>query len=399
MNLYAQHGYGDGEKVKQGLERSLIDGVIYGAKDIRPATLEEKLGLLSNEHPDAELMLDPHFYASLLAGQPGVRLGSLIGDPSYPYFEARRRSDLEQQTQVEADLRSVLSYQASLPLTTIISPNIVIRRSFDSIEGSISKMFIRRAADIWSEVGDGRPLYPTVSISNTALNDFTELQIFLQEITELQNPPTGFYLLLEKSDTTATTYLTEPDALARWMYLNYSLKINGFEVINGYTDALIPYLTVTGADTFATGWYNTQKNFSLKKFEPSSGFARRPVSRYMSKPLLKSIRTTELDDLRQIFDVMNGLECDSLYPEDDGSTTDNTGEALQNWEGLRAMADEVEVDSTVEALELCRESLHNAEALYSQIKNYGFTLRDRSSSDHIEVLREELDAFEELAEL
>jgi hypothetical protein len=399
MNLYAQHGYGDGQKVKQGLERNLIDGVIYGAKDIRPATLVEKLGILSTEHPDSELMLDPHFYASLLASQPGVRLGSLVGEPSYPYFEGRRRSDLEQQTQVESDLRSVLTYQASLPLTTIISPNIVIRRSFDSIEASIAKMFIRRAADIWNEVGDNRPLYATVSISNTALNDFTELQIFLQEITELENPPTGFYLLLEKSDTTATTYLTEPDALARWMFLNYSLKINGFEIINGYTDALIPYLTVTGADTFATGWYNTQKNFSLKKFEPTSGFARRPVSRYMSRPLLKSIRTTELDDLRLLFDVMNNLDCDSLYPSDEGSTTDNTGEALQNWEGLRSMADAVEAESTIEALVLCRETLNNAESLYTEINSVGITLRDRSSSDHIQVIREELDAFEGLAEL
>ena len=96
---------------------------------------------------------------------------------------------------------------------------------------------------------------------------------------------------------------------------------------------------------------------------------------------------------------MNGGACDNLYDVDEGSTTDTTGEALQNWEALGAMADAVAAESPLDGLDLCRSSLNNSEALYSEIKNVGFTMRDRSSGEHIGVLREELEAFEELAEL
>lgn len=399
MKLFAQQGSHTGGKIRQGLERSLLDGVIYGAKDIRPQTLEDKLERLSGDFPEADLMLDPQFYACLLAAQPGVRLGYLAGDPSYPYFSGRRRQDLERDEQVESDLQETLQYQSQLPVTAAIAPNIVIRRSFDSIEGTISKDFIRTTSQVWRSFDDDRPVFATVAISTNALNDLNELQIFLQEITELDDPPDGLYLLLEKPETATTTYLTEPDVLSRWMFLNYSLKVNGVETINGYTDVLAPYVAASGGASFATGWYNTQKNFSLKKFEPSSGFARRPVSRYMSQALLKSIRTNELDDLREIFDVMNGLPCDEFYDPEDGSSADPTGEALQNWEALRAMAEAVDSNDQEASLATCRGALDAAEALYVEIQNYGYTLRDRSSRAHIDLIREELDAFEELAEL
>lgn len=399
MKLYAQHGAHAGEKIQLGLERTLIDGVIFGAKDIRPQTLIDKLSQLRGDFPEADLLLDPQYYATLLAGQPGVRLGYLVGDPSYDYFSARRRQDLERESRVQRDLRSVLEFQAGLPVTAAIAPNIVIRRSFDSIEGTIAKRFLGNAAEEWRSVGDDRPVYATVAISNTALNNFDELQIFLQEITELEDPPDGLYLLLEKGDSDTSAYLTEPDVLSRWMFLNYSLKINGLEAINGYTDALIPYIAASGASSFATGWYNTQKNFSLKKFEPTSGFARRPVNRYMSRPLLKSIRTNELDDLREMFEIMNELPCDELYDQGDGSSTDSNGEALQNWEALRSMSELCDPEDTPGSLDSCREALNTAEALYVAIQNYGYTLRDRSSRVHLDLLREELEAFAELAEI
>ena len=35
MKLYAQHGYGEGEKINQGLQKGVISGAVYGAKDIK----------------------------------------------------------------------------------------------------------------------------------------------------------------------------------------------------------------------------------------------------------------------------------------------------------------------------------------------------------------------------
>lgn len=400
MQLLAQHGFGNGEKIARALNEGLVDGAIFSAKDISPSKLASKLAEMEEDYPQSVRLFDPQFYAALIAAQPGARLGNLDGDEAHSYFEARRRRELEREPQVQEDLNTVIAYQQALPVSAIIAPNIVIRRSFDSVEGTISKNFLRNTASVASELGESRPVYATLAISLPALADRIELQNFLQEITELDDPPTGFYLLLEKPDSGIAATLTEPDMLSRWMLVNHTLKTSGFRVINGYTDALSPYVGAAGADAVATGWYNTLKTFSLKKFEPVSEFARRPVPRYLSRALLKSIRHTELHDLRNPFaEVLNDLSCDDYYDEDEGSAPDSTGEALQNWEGIGAMNELVHSGDVEASLESCRNALDEAEELYVRIREYGLTMRDRSGAGHIEMIREELNAFEELAEL
>ena len=400
MKLLAQHGFGMSDKIDRGLEEGLLEGVIFGAKDISPAKLSSALERISDDYPESVRLLDPQYYASLIAAKPGARLGCLVGEDSHPYFEARRRRDLERDEQVEEDIENVLDYQIGLPVSALIAPNIVIRRSFDSIEGTISKTFLRCSADRTDPI-DGRPVYATLAVSSAALGDKVEMQDFLQEITELENPPAGFYLLLENPDSMIGSSLTDRDVLSRWMLMTHTLKLNGFHVINGYTDALSLYFAAAGSDAAATGWYNTQKYFSLKKFEPVSDFARRPVSRYLSAALLKSIRSTELNDLRNRFpEVLNGLSFDDCYDPDEGSAPDSpTNEALQNWQGIKAMNMHA-VEGDVEAsLANCRGALDEAGEIYGRIQEYGLTMRDRSSAAHIEAIREELDSFEELAEL
>lgn len=402
MEILAQHGAQNGLRIARGLNEGLIHGAIFGAKEIAPSKLAATLAAIAEEHPNSIRLFDPQFYATMIAAKAGARLGSLRGEEGkdfYPYFEARRRRDLEREQQVMDDLESILQFQAALPVTALISPNIVIQRSFDSVEATISKNFLRNAARVRNEVGEGLPLYATLAVSSAALNDRIELQNFLQEITEIDDPPDGFYLLLEKPDTTIPATLTEPDVLSRWMLMNHTLKLNGFRVINGYTDMLAPYLGAAGADAIASGWYNTLKTFSLKKFEPVSDFARRPVARYTSRPLLKSIRCTELHDLRDRFAMMNGLPCDDYYDPENGSTPESIEEALQNWECLGAMSELVVPSDVPASLDLCRQALDEAEELFVSIGDYGLTMRDRSSGAHIEMIREELSAFSELAEL
>jgi hypothetical protein len=184
------------------------------------------------------------------------------------------------------------------------------------------------------------------------------------------------------------------------MLVNHTLKLSGYEVINGYTDALSPYLGAAGADAVASGWYNTLKTFSLKKFEPTSEFARRPVARYFSRVMLKSIRYTELHDLRSPFpEVLNELPCDDYYDEDEGSAPDTVGEVLQNWESIGALNELVTNGNIGGSIESCRAALDEAEELYVRIRDYGLTMRDRSGAAHIGLIREELTTFEELAEL
>ena len=402
MKILAQHGFGNGQRIQRGLAEGLIEGAILGAKDITPTKLAELLVEMENESPTSVRLFDPQFYAALIAANPGARLGSLVGEAGkefHPYFEARRRRELEREQKVISDCESVIRYQAGLPVSGLIAPNIVIHRSFDSAEATISKNFLRNAGPVARSISPELPVYATLAVSANALNDRIELQNFLQEITELDEPPNGFYLLLEKPDTTIPAALTEPDVLSRWMLVTHTLKLSGFEIINGYADMLAPYFGAVGSDAVASGWYNTLKTFSLRKFEPTSDFARRPVARYSSKPLMKSIRHTELHDLRDRFAIMNGLLTDEYYDPENGSAPESVEEALQNWACLGAMRGLATPGNVGASLEACHDALNQAEELFVEIANYGVTMRDRSSGAHVEMLREELHAFAELAEL
>lgn len=400
MNLLAQHGAMAGERIARGLADGLIDGVIYGAKDIVPTRLLEKCGEQAEQHPSSLRLFDPQYYACVLAAEPGVRLGSLEGEGAYPYFAARRRRDLEQESRVAEDLEMCLAYQQTLPVTGFIAPNIVVRRSLDSVEATIAKDFLRNSASTHARLRDARPLYATLAVSTDALRDRIELQNFLQEITELEMPPRGFYLLIEHPDHDMPPTLEEPDVLSRWMLINRVLTLSGFEVINGYGDVLSPYLGAAGATAVCSGWFNTLKVFSLKKFAPNTGMARQPIPRYTSARLLKSIRHTELEALRGLFPaVLNGSGTDEAYNEDEGSRPSSIGEALQNWDCLRQLSQLVVPGSPEDSLDAIESAIARAEETYGNIGASGLTLRERSNSEHLPFLREELAAFRELAEL
>ncbi|MDA3933107.1 MAG: hypothetical protein PF630_02070, partial [Gammaproteobacteria bacterium] len=293
MKLYAQQGHGTGPKIEEGLSRSLIDGVILSPKDNRLGNIQSHLNAIAENYPDADRMFDPQFYATLLAQLDGARLGQLTGE-DYPYFEVRRRGQLESEAQIRLDLEAVLQFEAELAVTHAIAPNITIPQSLSSAEAVIAKNFIRNTHSIWTKVGDNRPVYATLAIGADALRDRQELEEFLNDITLLQDPPDGFYLLVRHESSAATEQIIDSRTLAGWMLLNYSLKLNGFEVVNGFSDILTPFLCAVGGDAGATGWWSNLKCFALDRFEPAVPGGQQPIPRYLSCGLLNSIRFDEL---------------------------------------------------------------------------------------------------------
>ena len=401
MKLFGQHGFGDGQKIRQGLDGGLIEGVIYSPKDIGRDKLTGALDDLAQNRPNAERFFDPQYYATLVADAPNSRCGSLMIDYA-DYFAARRRGHLESEARVNDELRRTLQFIRTLNVSSVIAPGVLIPRSVNSIEAVIAKNFMRNAASIAESVGEERPILATLAIGCEALRRHEELVEFLSDITLLDTPPTGFYVLVGTSTSDGRTEIFNEDTVAGWLFLNHTLALNGFRVINGYSDIMTPFLGACGASAGATGWWTNLRHFGLARFAPDVSGGRLPIPRYLSCALLNRISFDELERLRgSVHEVLNGLATDDLYPEDNGSEPERNQEVLQTWDAISEVNRQVVTNGDVEkSLEKCHERIENADALYLEVQAAAFSpLEPKSDASHLEALRDGLRKFADLAEL
>lgn len=394
MKLFAQQGFGDGDKTLLGLSENLIDGVILSPRDIHPGRASERIAVFKNVRPDAEILLDPQFYASFVAASETARTGKLT---EWPHFTSVRKSELELAAGVEDVLALAFASVIGVETSAVIAPNIYVSRSFDSREGVIAKNFIRQSRSIFDRYGDKRPLLATIAVCREAMLERSEFEEFLNDITCMKNPPDGFYVLVGSRGAEAYSDIFHADVIARWMLLNHSLSINGFRVINGFSDLLTPFLGVAGGSAGATGWYSNLRLFSLDRFAASPGMARQPIPRYLSAALLNRVTFAEKDALSGLIpSTQNDLPHDADYDPE----PERTSEALQTWEALRLLNERIVagVDTTV-GLEQANLSVSRAEAAYAEIAAVGLKLDRKSGSGHLPALREGLLAFKDLAGL
>lgn len=393
MKLFAQHGYGEGEKINNGFNEKLISGVIFGAKDINPDRLGTRLSDIKSNYPKTDRLFDPQYYVSLIASDPNSKLGKL---DEYPFFKPRRRSQLESNELVINETNKVFEFQMGLPVTAIIAPNILISRSFDSVEAVISKSFIRQAKKVSDKFNYKKPVYATLAVSREALIDRKELESFLNDITLMDNPPDGFYLLIAARNVDSRYDMYNADVIAAWMLLNYSLKINGFQVINGYSDIISPFLGAVGGDIGCTGWWSNLRTFSLDRFAPEASGGRLPVQRYLSTSLLNRVTFIELNALRKLVpQIVNGLPSDKEYDEE----PERAIEVLQSWDALgELLSSMTNSDNLADNIFKCEKLVEAARRLYSEIKLL-YRLDPKSDDSHLDALEEGIKLFKRLAEV
>jgi hypothetical protein len=397
MKLFAQHGAQAGKKVTEGLSQGLLDGVVFSPRDIGIDTLRSDLVEMAKNWPSTERLFDPQYYAVFLADNQEARLGNLADDYS-AYLQQRRRGQLEREANVRKDVRATLEFQQPLGVTAFIAPGILIPRSLNSVETVIAKNFIRVAAEEHAELNDPRKVFATLAVSREALVDKQELIEFVNEITALETPPHGFYLLVAARNTDARSDIYHADVIAGWMFLNHVLKLNGFEVINGYSDILTPFLGAAGGAAGCLGWWSNLRAFSMARFSPSEGGGRLPIQRYLSAGLLNRITYFELNAVRSLHlpGILNGLPLDELYPADDGSSPERAKEVLQSWEAVRELNRHLVHSNSNESLRRCAKAVTKAGQIYDTIP---LPLDGKSNREHLEPLREGMQLFARLAEI
>lgn len=400
MKLYAQHGHAAGDKILKGISDGQIEGVIFSPRYMKYENAQDKILEIKAANPDADILLDPEYYATRYVGAPNCQLRYLT---EWPHFVPRRRNELlVGSVGIDATLRASYETQLRLGCSALIAPNVFVSNSLDSIEAAIAISFISRSRLVANEMGVDVPVFASVVLGRDALLDRRNYESFLNAITAVEPLPAGVYALIgggpaDERVGTVRSEIIVPEIIAGWMLLNYSLSLNGMKVINGSSDILTPWLGVAGGYAGATGWWSNLQVFAMGRYVRSSGGGQLPRVRYLSKALLNRITINEREAFAAIVpDIMNRLSTDVLY---EGREPSRTDEAIQNWDAINSLVRDSTSDEIMRGLGVLKQKTIRARELYDQLQSFGFSEQYEANTEYLDALSGSISAFEELAEI
>lgn len=382
MTIFAQHGWGKGNKIETGINDGSLDGVIASPSNETPSNLAD---FLSRLPPNIERLVDPQLYISTLPERRNDQFGK------YPQSCHNLTPASFSLTEIQRLVSVTLDWQNRLDVTAFLSPTVVI----DDLAGQWALVASMLAQETVARYGQDKPLLLSLVVEEAALRQQRLVHQWLDELTRFDVD--GFYVVVKRtSDSYSQRY--EPQALTSLLYLCYSLaELNRYRVIAGYTDMATLLMHAVGVEATASGWYGTLRQFSDHRFLPATrgGRAR---DRYSSLPLLNSILITELDSIHAgglITDVLSGTTYDARFQGT--SNPENVawpqGEAaLHHWCVLEAIAGLAAGNPPSARLDAARGAILQAQLLYRRLANL-VPFTTETGASHLEDWLEGLDRF------
>ncbi len=396
MSNLAQCGYGRGKKIEKGLDDNVIQGVIMSPRDERRDRLEQSIKDWGKDYPNALVMFDPQFYAANLNNP---RDGHLSEFDYYNNNSGLGRTHYS-GTRIQSYVRECLDYQHNTfngNVAYLISPSIL----FDGFRDSWSQIALNLAvesADYHSSLSNPQPLLISIVVSETAFQSKNAVEEFLDALTEID--ARGFYIIIRRNVASLQNAM-ESTVFGRFMYFCHVLAtINEYDVIVGYSDWHSFLLNVTGVMHTASGWFQNLRQFSLSRFQPSSG-GRRPLKRYSSAPLLSCPLITP--EMQEIFLVnllsrtLSGSKYDSILGKGPSSgEKDWTDEksCLGHWFSLNSITHQIDAKTIqYEKIREAERLMQNALTLYTQLASQSVSFDPSTGPEHIREWQDSLQEF------
>lgn len=365
MALYVQHGYGKSDKIETALQADLISGVIISPRDETPDNAASFIENLRTINPNIEVLFDPQFFVSTITPLNCGKLGN------YPYFRNNlSRRDFITPTDLSTYVRESLDYQNNnLNITRLISPNIMFD-DFNDTWSQISLSLSYESLTYYRTLGTPVPLLICLVFNESAFRNRTAMNDFLNVISMLDVH--GFYLMVRRENPIDP--FIDPNILESLMYFAYTLAtINEYEVVLGYTNFIGIPLHAVGITASACGWFNGLKQFTLSRFQPSSG-GRRPRPAYSSANLLNSIlvspELTTISNLGQIDLVTSNNVYDrELIQNPANAPWTAASSCLHHWAVLSSIINQIEAYSSITSrLDLIERLIAKAGRIYTSLE-------------------------------
>lgn len=394
MAVLAQHGAQKGSKLHRGLETNAISGVILSPKSETPDGLRSTVIDLSERFSSPLLLVDPQFYLNML---PRLEPGKFDRYADSLYFHPVTRRDLSSPKRVVHYVESIIAYQASMPVSHLVSPSVLIE-SFRDKSSQISISLMEASIDHVTSIGDGRPCILALTINESSFDSEEDVSEFLDILTSVE-AARGFYIVINSPDPDRV--FSSVSALERFMYFIYVLgELNGFEVIVGFTGTLGLLFEAAGASHVGVGWYKKQQSFSMNHHLPvARSGGRQPTPRYLSTPLLDNLKIvptmTVLAELGYLDEVRSDTQfdadiLDSLDPERWGVEI----RSLHAWDALqRVSAELAELPDTKARIAKLLERIAGAIVLYDSLLAENIPFDARTVPLHLSQWNQALHEF------
>jgi hypothetical protein len=380
MAFYVQHGHGKSDKISKALEQGVIDGVILSPRNESLANMSACIAEC-RQH-DCEILFDPQFYVSTLVP---AKDGYLPQDYKEYYTAGRTSGDFIRAKKNREYARGTLDVQVALGVDGLISPSVI----FDSFSDKWSQTALTLAdasLEYHSELKAPPPLLLTIIFDEAALSSKDELDKFLDIITAWDVE--GFYLVLVRSDSGYSQRFDEA-RLSHLLYFVHVLGVvNEYRVICGYSDFVGVLLRAAGASGFATGWYQSLRQFHRKAFLMRKAGGQPSRERYSSLPLVNSIFLSELQSIYEVGaleQVLSGVDLDAVVKGSAGpeaSTWNRPTSEVHHWQTLAALEDSVAGGSASD-LDVLLEQLKEASGLYAQLEGQGVQFERQTDGRHL----------------
>jgi hypothetical protein len=341
---------------------------------------------------DIGILFDPQFYASTLLQ---ARDGHLS---EYGYYRrGLTRANFLTAEHIRQFASSAVNYQASLPLSGIISPTILLE-DFGNAWSQIALSLAMESINEHAKLVAAPPLYVSLVAEENALRNKDSLGELL-DIISLWEMVAGFYVIVRPNDLSYPS-LMQSDALSNLMYLVYALSLNGFDVVCGYSDLVGILLQAVGARVAGSGWYSSLRQFSLSRFQPAKG-GRAPRPRYTSSGLLNSVLVIpELDAIYQAGfaeDVLSRSSYDgAMYRGPAGALAGWNPEmsCMHHWEVIDALSARLSGEGSVGGnLDALESAIDTSLTLYRAILGSGIVFEAASGPRNLPAWRDGIQAF------
>lgn len=282
MTYWLQHGFGKAQKISTVAANGNTTGVILSAADEDTQSLAQTA--LAIRDLGLQVLVDTQSYLYSSTPQGVAR----FHEPNGVSFPALHWSQDAAATQAQLGAVELLN-RAVNPDGRWIAPS-VLQSSFADVWTPLALQFARTASDMWG----GDRTVATVVIDEAALASWDAVDSWLDVATTLD--VSGFYILVNRSNTGYPPVAWATDRLTNLMRLNYTLSaINDYEVLWGFSDSEGLLSEALGA-SMAVGWTFGLRQFSVAKWQPSGG-GRPAIIRYYMPLLWSSLRAEGEADL------------------------------------------------------------------------------------------------------